>query len=82
MNATEFQSPMARRLFLARLGAGAGVVKANVIRSLGPEAQGAVDAPWRAARHPQDDWYDEFPGVHRFLYLFDISTAESMGWAL
>jgi intracellular sulfur oxidation DsrE/DsrF family protein len=80
MNATKFQSPMARRLFLARLGAGAGVVGATVVSS--PEAAGqvAADAPWRPARHTQDDWYEKIPGVHRFL--FDTSTGESMGWAL
>ena len=80
MNGKGWQSGMARRNFLARLGAGAGVVGASVIASPSAEAQGAADAPWRPARHTQDDWYDKIPGVHRFL--FDSSTAESMGWAL
>jgi len=80
MNGNELQSSMARRLFLARLGAGAGVVGASVISSTTAEAQGAADAPWHPARHTQDDWYDKIPGVHRFI--FDTSTAESMGWAL
>jgi intracellular sulfur oxidation DsrE/DsrF family protein len=80
MNATEFQSPMARRLFLARLGAGAGVAGATVVSSPAAAGQVAADAPWRPARHTQDDWYDKIPGVHRFL--FDTSTAESMGWSL
>ena len=74
------QSSMARRLFLARLGAGAGVVGASFVSSPSAEAQAAADAAWRPARHTQDDWYDKIPGVHRFL--FDSSTAESMGWAL
>jgi intracellular sulfur oxidation DsrE/DsrF family protein len=80
MTENELQSSMARRKFLARLGAGAGVVGASVIASSSAEAQAAADAPWRPARHTQDDWYDKIPGVHRFL--FDSSTAESMGWAL
>ena len=80
MNATKFQSPMARRLFLARLGAGAGVVGATVVSSPVAAGQVAADAPWRPARHTQDDWYEKIPGVHRFL--FDTSTGESMGWAL
>ncbi len=80
MNEKWLQSSMARRLFLARLGAGTGVVGASVIGSSAAEAQGAADAPWRPARHTQDDWYDKIPGVHRFL--FDSSTGESMGWAL
>jgi intracellular sulfur oxidation DsrE/DsrF family protein len=80
MNATKFQSPMARRLFLARLGAGAGVVGATVVSSPVAAGQVAADAPWRPARHTQDDWYEKIPGVHRFL--FDTSTGDSMGWAL
>jgi intracellular sulfur oxidation DsrE/DsrF family protein len=74
------QSSMARRLFLARLGAGASVVGATVVSSPAAVPQVAADAPWRPARHPQDDWYDKIPGVHRFL--FDTSTGDSMGWAL
>jgi intracellular sulfur oxidation DsrE/DsrF family protein len=80
MNGKEIQSPLARRLFLSRLGVGAGLVGASVIGSPAAEAQAATDAPWRPARHTQDDWYDKIPGVHRFL--FDSSTADSMGWAL
>lgn len=80
MNRNALQSSMARRKFLAGLGAGAGVVGASVIASPSAGAQGAGDAAWRPARHTQDDWYDKIPGVHRFL--FDSSTAESMGWAL
>jgi intracellular sulfur oxidation DsrE/DsrF family protein len=80
MNGKWLQSSMARRLFIARLGVGAGVVGANVISSPAIGAQGAADTAWRPARHTQDDWYDKIPGVHRFL--FDTSTAESMGWSL
>jgi intracellular sulfur oxidation DsrE/DsrF family protein len=80
MNGKWLQSSMARRLFLARMGAGAGFVGASVISAPSADAQVAADATWRPARHTQDDWYDKVPGVHRFL--FDSSTAESMGWAL
>ena len=80
MNGKGLRSLMARRLFLAQLGAGAGVVGASVVSSPAAVAQAAADAPWRPARHTQDDWYDKIPGVHR--YLFDASTGESMGWAL
>lgn len=80
MNGKWLQSSMARRLFLARLGTGAGVVGASFTSSPSAEAQSASDAAWRPARHTQDDWYDKIPGVHRFL--FDSSTAESIGWAL
>jgi intracellular sulfur oxidation DsrE/DsrF family protein len=80
MNGKWLQSSIARRLFIARLGVGAGVVGASVISSPAIGAQGAADTAWRPARHTQDDWYDKIPGVHRFL--FDTSTAESMGWSL
>ncbi len=80
MNAKWLQSSMARRLFLARLGAGAGMVGATVAGSSTAMAQGAADAQWKPARHAQDDWYDKIPGVHRFV--FDTSTADGMGWAL
>ena len=80
MNGKGFRSLMARRLFLAGLGAGAGAVGASVISSPAAAAEGAADASWRPARHAQDDWYDKIPGVHRFL--FDASTGETMGWAL
>jgi intracellular sulfur oxidation DsrE/DsrF family protein len=43
-------------------------------------AQASSEAPWRPARHPQDDWYDKIPGVHRFL--FDTSSPDAMGWAM
>lgn len=80
MNGKWLQSSVARRLFLARLGVGAGVVGASVIGSAAANAQGAAEAAWHPARHTQDDWYDKIPGVHRFL--FDTSSAESMGWSL
>ena len=80
MNGKGWESSMERRLFLARLGVGAGVVGAAVASPSAAAAQGAEDTPWRPARHAQDDWYDKIPGVHRFL--FDTSSADSMGWAM
>jgi intracellular sulfur oxidation DsrE/DsrF family protein len=76
------QSSMARRGFLARLGLGAGVAgAASVVGASGASAQPAsADSPWRPARHAEDDWYEKIPGVHRFL--FDTSSADSMGWAM
>lgn len=56
----------ARRAFLSRLGAGtvaAGVAAATT----SAHAQSAGTAPWRPARHAQDDWMDQLPGVHRFV---------------
>ena len=70
-----------RRAFLARLGVGAGVgVVGAAVGGAPAIAADATEAPWQAARHTQDDWYDKIPGVHRFL--FDTASAEGMGWAL
>jgi intracellular sulfur oxidation DsrE/DsrF family protein len=74
------ESAVARRMFLTRLGAGVGVVGASVVSSSAMDAQATTDAPWRPARHPQDDWYDKIPGVHRFV--FDTTTADGMAIAL
>jgi len=80
MNSKWLQSPMARRLFLTRLGAGAGAVGMTLAHSPVAEAQAPAESPWRPARHAQDDWYDKIPGVHRFV--FDTSTPDGMGLAL
>ena len=80
MNGKWLQSSMARRLFLTRLGVGVGAASAAAINSPAAMAQASANAPWRPARHAQDDWYDSIPGVHRFL--FDTSSADAMGWAM
>jgi intracellular sulfur oxidation DsrE/DsrF family protein len=80
MDGKWFPSAMARRLFLTRLGVGAGVAGAAALRSPGAMAQAAADARWKPARHAQDDWYDKIPGTHR--YVFDTSTADGIGWSL
>lgn len=80
MSGNWLQSLMARRSFLARLGAGVGVLGATGIDSPVTLAQLASDVPWRPARHPQDDWYDKIPGQHRFV--FDTATADGMALAL
>lgn len=71
---------LARRSFLTRLGAGLGVVSATAIGSSAAIPQAAADAPWRPARHAQDDWYDKIPGQHRFV--FDTTTPEGLALAL
>jgi intracellular sulfur oxidation DsrE/DsrF family protein len=71
---------MARRLFLARLGAGAGVLGATAVGSSTAVAQVSADAPWKPARHGQDDWFDQIPGQHR--YVFDTTTPEGIASAL
>ena len=80
MNDKGLQSAMARRLFLARLGVGAGVVGASAVSSSAAAAQLAPDAPWHPTRHAQDDWLEKIPGQHRFV--FDTHTPDGMALAL
>ncbi len=80
MSAKWLQTLMARRSFLTGLGAGAGIVGAAGIGSPLTAAEAAPDAPWRPARHSQDDWYDKIPGQHRFI--FDSTTPDGMAMSL
>jgi hypothetical protein len=80
MKETRLHSSMARRLFLARLGAGVGVAGATVVGSPAAVAQVAAEVPWKPARHAQDDWFDKIPGQHRFV--FDTNTPDGMALAL
>ncbi len=66
--------PVARRSFLAGLGATAALV--------GVGAPGAAARPlqgggWQPARHEQDDWLEQMPGQHRFF--LDTLTATGAG---
>jgi len=66
--------PVARRSFLAGLGATAALV--------GVGAPGASARPlrgdgWQPARHEQDDWLEQLPGKHRFF--LDTLTANGAG---
>ena len=75
-------SPVARRSFLARLGAGMSLAGVSLVGGA-PEAaaQAAAGAArFQPARHTQDDWMDALPGKHRFV--FDATTAPTFGAAL
>lgn len=74
------QSKLARRSFLAGVGAGAGALGAGLVSAPSALAQSAGESNWRPARHPQDDWYDKIPGVHRFV--LDSASVDGFGWAL
>lgn len=69
-----------RRSFLSRLAAGAAIVGGTVFRSESAAAQSGAAAPWRPARHTQDDWLDQIPGSHRFI--FDTTSPQGLGSAL
>jgi len=80
MNGKWFQSSMARRMFLTRLGVGVGAAGAAAMNSRAALAQAAPTETFRPALHAQDDWLDKIPGIHR--YVFDTFSAEGIGWGL
>jgi intracellular sulfur oxidation DsrE/DsrF family protein len=72
-----------RRQFLARMTVGAGVIGvAATIAEAGSPAVPAQATPARfqPARHTQDDWLDQIPGQHRFI--FDTTTPPAMDTGL
>lgn len=80
MSEKNANSSMARRLFLGRLGIGAGVVGAAMAGSSAAMAQATGNASWRPALHEQDDWLEKIPGKHRFV--FDSTTPEAVNLAV
>jgi intracellular sulfur oxidation DsrE/DsrF family protein len=80
MSGKGFRSLFARRLFLSRLGIGAGLAAGPLLGASAAAAQSAGEARWQPARHAQDDWYDKIPGQHRFV--FDTTSPEGMATAL
>jgi hypothetical protein len=70
MRETETRSPLARRSFLSRLGMATtafGAAFAAGTSSAAAQGPRGGEA-WSPTRHAQDDWMDELPGVHRFLF--------------
>ena len=81
---TEKHSSVARRSFLSRLGLGMTAVGAAI--GVGEAAaQSSSPAPaaggrWQPSRHAQDDWLDQVPGQHRFV--FDTTSPDGFGGAM
>lgn len=69
-----------RRAFLTNLGAAASAagvtLAAQSAEAQAPAAAAAADPHWQAARHPQDDWFDQVPGKHRMF--FDSTTPDRL----
>ncbi|MCU1382387.1 MAG: hypothetical protein JWL71_1084 [Acidobacteria bacterium] len=66
-----------RRSFLSNLGVAASAAGASLaVGSAEAHAQTAADGHWQAMRHPQDDWFDQLPGKHRFF--FDTTTPDRL----
>ncbi len=72
--------PLARRSFLSRLGVGltafGATLGAGVVTAQAPASGGR----WQPGRHAQDDWLDQVPGQHRFV--FDTTNPDGFGGAL
>jgi hypothetical protein len=74
-------SPVARRSFLSRVGLGITAFGT----ALGSNETAAQTPPpaagrWQPGRHAQDDWLDQLPGQHRFV--FDTTQFDGFGGAL
>jgi hypothetical protein len=87
MNRETRESAVARRTFLSRLTAGAAAFGAAFGASAlpGVAAQSATTAPaaatpFQPARHPEDDWFDQTTGKHRFFQ--DTTTPDGLGQAM
>jgi intracellular sulfur oxidation DsrE/DsrF family protein len=77
--------PVARRAFLSRVAAGAAAFGAAFGAASPAQAQSApapAAAPerWVAARHPEDEWFDETTAKHRFF--IDTISPEGLGQAM
>ncbi len=70
-----------RRSFMARLATGlAAFTGASAFAPASSSAERVAAEPWQPARHPQDDWFDQLPGKHRFF--FDATSPLGAGDAL
>jgi intracellular sulfur oxidation DsrE/DsrF family protein len=79
---SEHNSPLARRFFLTKVGAGMTILGAAATAGT-PEpakAQTTEVARWQPERHTQDDWFDQIPGKHRLV--FDTTETTGMSSAL
>ena len=66
-----------RRTFLSDLSVAATAAGATFAAgSTAAHAQTPSAKPFQAARHPQDDWFDEVAGTHRFF--FDSTTPDRL----
>src|SRR5262249_16922700 len=78
MPTDNFDSPVARRSFLTRFGAGMTVLGSGLAAGTG--VANAQSAGSRPVRHTQDAWMDTLPGKHRLV--FDTTTPAGFGAAV
>ncbi len=64
-----FKSLLKRRSFLRRMSGVVSVLGgALAVGTPAATAQTGGGESWKPARHSEDDWMDEVPGVHRFMF--------------
>ena len=81
MTENYFKSLLERRFFLKRMSGVATVLGGAVAVGTRPaEAQTSGSESWKPARHSEDDWLDDVPGVHRFI--FDNTSFAGFGGAM
>jgi hypothetical protein len=73
---------MLRRAFFSRFS-GAAAAIGLVDRQAPAPAASPATSPWRAARHDQDDWFDDVPGSHRVVFdtWMAAKFSEAVGFA-
>jgi hypothetical protein len=71
---------VARRSFLAQLGAGVTVAGTSLAAGAPSAVAQSNAVSFRPALHAQDDWMDKLPGKHRLV--FDTTTPAGFGAAV
>jgi intracellular sulfur oxidation DsrE/DsrF family protein len=56
-----------RRAFFTRFATTASAAGLTLLAGRAAAAQSTGSAEWHPRRHPEDDWLDRIPGVHRFI---------------
>ncbi len=69
---------MKRRTFVGRFFAALGLAG-----TASAQSQPVSEARWQAATHPEDAWYDQIPGMHRFVFdtISPDGLSQSLGFA-
>jgi len=79
----ESKVTVARRTFVARLAAAIGL--AGVTSAVSETALAQTPAPqrWQPTHHPEDDWYNQTTGIHRFVFdsISPDGLSAAMGFA-
>jgi intracellular sulfur oxidation DsrE/DsrF family protein len=76
----EWTARFARRRFVSRLFAAVGLTGAASTGLAEARTSAAAEGRWQGASHPEDEWYDKIPGIHRFV--FDTISPDGVSRAL